>query len=307
MGVGADGLEVVLVGEVGVGGAGEAGADGGAQGLDDVLLPEEGVAAAGAELGDAEVGGGAEARDLVPEAGLGAGVEDVELQLVQVGEGGAGAQLADEGEGVDLPEGDLGPEAVEAEVELALSVAGALGDGVVGEAEAVLEPVEEGGLEDAAGAVEGVAGEPDELGLAEAQAADVLHLLAQGFGGDLVGEADAGGAVDDLAGDVGGGEVLPDELEHEELVEVGVEQGADDGVQLPVVVVGSLGEVDLHGEIVTAGIRRLGIRGGRGGGMLQKNLSLVRTAVAIRFGGFDGGGVGCFGNGGADVGAGGGA
>ena len=191
MGVGADGLEVVLVGEVGVGGAGEAGADGGAQGLDDILLPEEGVAAAGAELGDAQVGGGAEARDLVPELGFGAGVEDVELELVQVGEGGAGAHLADEREGVDLPEGDLGPEAVEAEDELALLVAGALGDLVGGEAEVVLEPVEEGGLEDAAGAVEGVAGEPDELGLAEAELGDVVHLLAQGFGGDLVGELDA--------------------------------------------------------------------------------------------------------------------
>jgi hypothetical protein len=45
---------------------------------------------------------------------------------------------------------------------------------------------------------------------------------------------------------VGVREVFPDELEHEELVEVGVEQRADDGVKLPVVVVGALGEVDVH-------------------------------------------------------------
>ena len=76
----------------------------------------------------------------------------------------------------------------------------------------------------------------------------MLHLLAQGGGGDAVGEADVRGAVVDFAGDVGGGEVLPDELEHEELVEVGVEQGADDGVELPVVVVRALGEVHVHGE-----------------------------------------------------------
>ncbi len=144
-----------------------------------------------------------------------------------------------------------------------MELAVGLGDLVGGEAEVVLEPVEEGGLEDAAGAVEGIAGEPDELGFAEAELGDVLHLLAQSFDGDLVGELDRDGAVEDLAGDVRGGEVLPDELEHEELVEVGVEQGADDGVQLPVVVVGSLGEVDLHGEIVPAGGRAQELLGWR--------------------------------------------
>ncbi len=86
VGVGADGFEVVLVGEEGVGGAGEAGADGGAERLNDVLLPEEGVAASGAKLGDAEVGGGAEALDLVPKLGFGSGVEDVELDLAELGE-----------------------------------------------------------------------------------------------------------------------------------------------------------------------------------------------------------------------------
>ena len=112
VGVGADGFEVVLVGEGGVGGAGEVGAEGGGRAWTTVLLPEEGVAAAGAEVGDAEAGGGAEALDLVPEAGLGAGVEDVELELVEIGEGGAGFELRDDGEGVDLPQGDFGPEAV---------------------------------------------------------------------------------------------------------------------------------------------------------------------------------------------------
>ena len=83
MGVGADGFEIVLVGEGGVGGAGEVGAEGGGEGLDAVLLPEEAVAAAGAEVGEAEAFDAAEELDLVPEAGLGAGVEDVELELVE--------------------------------------------------------------------------------------------------------------------------------------------------------------------------------------------------------------------------------
>ena len=161
---------------------------------------------------------------------------------MRVGERGAGLHLADDGEGVDLPQGDLGPEAGEADAELAV----VFGDLVVGEAEVVLEPGEEVGVEDLLGAVEGVAGEPDELAAAEAEGADVVHLIAQGGGGDAVGEADVDGAVVDLAGDVGGGEVLPDELEHEELVEVGVEERAHDGVELPVVVVRALGEVHVH-------------------------------------------------------------
>ncbi len=76
----------------------------------------------------------------------------------------------------------------------------------------------------------------------------MLHLRDEGGRIDLIGEADARGAVDDLAGDMDGGKVLPDELEHEQLVEVGVEQRADDGVELPVVVVRALGEVDIHAD-----------------------------------------------------------
>ena len=42
------------------------------------------------------------------------------------------------------------------------------------------------------------------------------------------------------------GKMLPDELEHQELVEIGVEQGARDGIHLPVVVVRAPGEIDNH-------------------------------------------------------------
>ena len=42
------------------------------------------------------------------------------------------------------------------------------------------------------------------------------------------------------------GIVLPDELQHQQLVEIGIEQGSGDRVQFPVVVMRSLGEVDDH-------------------------------------------------------------
>ncbi len=66
----------------------------------------------------------------------------------------------------------------------------------------------------------------------------------------MVAEADVDGAVDEREGGAGRGEMLPDELEHEELVEVGVEQGAGDGIELPVVVVRAPGEVDDHVSIL---------------------------------------------------------
>ena len=107
VGVGADGFEIVLVGEGGVGGAGETlvviGVERGGEGLDAVLLPEEAMATAGAEVGEVEAFDLAKLLDLVPETGLGAGVEDVEFELVEGGEGGAGLHLGDDGEGVDLP------------------------------------------------------------------------------------------------------------------------------------------------------------------------------------------------------------
>jgi hypothetical protein len=76
----------------------------------------------------------------------------------------------------------------------------------------------------------------------------VIQLLAQGRDRNAVGESNRQCAVVNLASDLSLREVLPDELEHQEFVEVGVEEGAHDGVELPVVVVRALGEVDVHGE-----------------------------------------------------------
>jgi hypothetical protein len=40
--------------------------------------------------------------------------------------------------------------------------------------------------------------------------------------------------------------VLPDELEHQEFVEIGIEQGAGNGIKLPIVVMRAPGQVDNH-------------------------------------------------------------
>ena len=110
----------------------------------------------------------------------------------------------------------------------------------------MLEPVKEGGFEDAAAAEEGVAGEPDQLGFAEAEPPRGFKLLAQVFHFDNFTQANGGSAIDEGERGARLPEMLPDELEHEELVEVGVEQGAGDGVHLPVVIVRAPDKIDHH-------------------------------------------------------------
>ena len=103
-------------------------------------------------------------------------------------------------------------------------------------------------MEDLLNPVECVACKPNQFAAAEPEGADVIKLLAQGSGGDAVGQANVRGAVVYLAGYMGLREVLPDELEHEELVKVGVEERAHDGIELPIVVMRAFGEVDVHGD-----------------------------------------------------------
>jgi hypothetical protein len=43
--------------------------------------------------------------------------------------------------------------------------------------------------------------------------------------------------------------MLPDELQHQQLVEIGVEQGAGDWVQLPVMIVRATRQIDDHDGI----------------------------------------------------------
>jgi hypothetical protein len=50
--------------------------------------------------------------------------------------------------------------------------------------------------------------------------------------------------------------MLPDELKHQQLVEIGIEEGPDNGIQFPVVVVRPLGEVHDHRVLSSATVRR---------------------------------------------------
>jgi hypothetical protein len=70
--------------------------------------------------------------------------------------------------------------------------------------------------------------------------------MDQLFAGKHFGEAHGSGAVDQRERYAGRGIILPDKLEHQELVKIGVEQGTGDRIEFPVVVVRPLGEVYDH-------------------------------------------------------------
>ena len=128
---------------------------------------------------------------------------------------------------------------------------------VIGKAEIAFELFDEVGFEDALVTVEGVAGEPDQFGFVEAALAGLLELFAKLLDVDVVCEAKIGGAVDQEKDALVRGETFPDELQHQELVEIGVEQRARDGIDFPVVVVRATGKIDDHGGIRLPQLGRL--------------------------------------------------
>jgi len=73
----------------------------------------------------------------------------------------------------------------------------------------------------------------------------VIKLRDQFFGGKGINGA-SGGTVVDSERNVRFRKMLPDELEHEQLVKIGVEQRTSNRVEFPVVVVRPLREVDDH-------------------------------------------------------------
>lgn len=79
--------------------------------------------------------------------------------------------------------------------------------------------------------------------------AGLFELGAEFFDIDEIGEADMEGTIDEGKRGAGLAEMLPDELEHEEFVEIGVEQGAGDGIEVPIVIVSAAREVDDHGGV----------------------------------------------------------
>src|SRR5580704_1882103 len=242
MSICADGFQVVFVGQIGVRTSGEAGAKHIAHGFYNVLLPQETVPPARSKVADLQSRRAAEPLHFLPEFCLGSGIENIELEFAEALETGAGFQFAQGRERMNLPHGCFRPESAKGEGELAVLNRQL----ILRKAEAVFEPFEESGFEHAAASVKRVAGKPDEFGLVKTQFFGLIQLGTKLLEVDHIGEAQAGGTVNQGKRSGGFGELLPDELEHKEFVEIGVEQGSRNRIQLPIMVVGPPREVDDH-------------------------------------------------------------
>src|SRR5580704_25560 len=119
---------------------------------------------------------------------------------------------------------------------------------VVRQSEVAFQPLQKGGLENPAPAIERVAREPDQFRPAKADATSVIELRDQFFGGEGIYGA-AGRTVEQGELYSRPGVMLPDKLQHQQLVEIGIEQGPGHRVQFPVVIVGAFREVHDHSLI----------------------------------------------------------
>ena len=257
--VGPDRLDVELHRVQHVAGAGELLAQALLHRLHAPAVPQEAVPPAGAEVGDAKVGQRVQPHHLLPQLRLRAGVQDVELEAPDPLHGGARSQLADDREHRDLPQRDRRPGAAEVDAKLPV-----LHAEVVLRQPVLAEPGQELRREQALLAVEGVPGEPDAFLLGEPHGARMVELLAKLGRVDRLRKARLRRAVDQGERDRDVPELRPDRLQHEELVDVGVEQAADDRVQLERVVVDPGRDVGRGhrwlGSSVPAGGRRSRVR-----------------------------------------------
>src|SRR5208337_1394020 len=112
--------------------------------------------------------------------------------------------------------------------------------------EVAIEPLQESRLKDTSASIEGIAGEPDQFGLLKAQLLGLLQLFPKLIGVNQIAKAYVDGAIDERKRSGCLGEALPDELQHQQFINIGVEQRPRNGVHFPVMVVCAPREVDDH-------------------------------------------------------------
>ena len=130
------------------------------------------------------------------------------------------------------------PRPVEGQLELAVDAVQ-----FVGRQLEFAQPLDEVRREHPLLAVEAVARQPDQLLLGEAHAARMIELRAQFALVDHVGEPHRRGAVNQPEGGVDVAVQMADHLQHQQFVEIGIEQAADDRVEPPIVIPGARRDV----------------------------------------------------------------
>ncbi|OIQ64458.1 hypothetical protein GALL_539920 [mine drainage metagenome] len=242
MGIGADRFQIVVHRQQDVRGAGEGRAEAFLDRLDAPALPQVAMTAARPEIGKTQAFQFAQALDLGPQLGLGAGIENIEgepaLSLGHL----ARAQFNDNGERGNLPHRRVHPRTVEIQFILAVHLC----ELVFGKAEGG-EPVDEVRRKHLGLAVERITGEPYQFFLAEPDRSGVIELGAKLALVDHFGETHMLAPVDDRKGDALVRVKFPDHLQHQQFVKIGIEQAAHDRVEPPSVIVGPACDVcDCH-------------------------------------------------------------
>src|SRR5271154_1961491 len=119
---------------------------------------------------------------------------------------------------------------------------------IVRQPEVAFQPFQKGRFKNSAAAIERVAGQPDEFGSLKADVSSVIELRDELFVGEGI-HGTAGRTVEERELHPRLRVMLPDKLQHQQLVEISVEQGPGDRVEFPVVVVRPLGEIHDHAEL----------------------------------------------------------
>ena len=204
VGIGPDRFQIVVHCQKHVGGSGEGRPEALLDRLDAPALPQETMAPPRPEIGQPQ------AVQLAQALGLGAGVEHVEGKSPLALRHLARAQLIENGKRRDFPHGRVAPRPVEMQFVLAVDLAQL----IFGEPER-RKPGDELGREHLGLAVERVAGEPDQLLLAEPDGAGVIELGAQFALVDHLAEPDVPAAIDDRKGHALVRVEFPDHLQHQ--------------------------------------------------------------------------------------------
>ncbi len=197
------------------------------------------------EIGEPEAWNILQFLNLVPEFRFRSRIKDVKAKLAELFEGCPGFEFIHDGKRIQLPHRRFCPVSRERHLELAVSYRYF----IFRQPEISLQPPQEVGFENPAPSIKRVARQPDQLRPSKAQAPGVLHLCRQFFDRKHLCQAHLGRAIAHGQRDSGLGVVLPDELQHQELVEVGVEQRPGDRVEFPVVVMGAACKVHNHSGI----------------------------------------------------------
>ncbi len=197
-----------------------------------------------AEVAYAEPRNTAQPLHLLPKPGLGAGVENVQFKLAQLLQVRPRLQLVDGCKRIDLPKRRLGPQPVKTKRQLTIFDR----QFKIRQTKIPLQPLKKCRLENASAPIKRITRKPDQLRLVEPQPPRLFQLFPQLVHTDQIAQAHGSGAIEQRERGLCLGEILPDKLQHEQLVEIRIEEGPRNRIQLPVVVMRAPGNIDNHDE-----------------------------------------------------------